>query len=123
MPRTSIVIYQEKNGQVPLLMWLDGLPTKVQDKCIEKVERLEEKGYDLKRPHCDLLEQEIYELRARYQNVHYRILYTFVGRNIVLLSHGCTKEKRVPKRELNRAVRNRDNYAQDPKAHTYVGEL
>jgi len=74
MPRTSIVIYQEKNGQVPLLMWLDGLPTKVQDKCIEKVERLEEKGYDLKRPHCDLLEQGIYELRARYQNVHYRIL-------------------------------------------------
>ena len=123
MPKTKIVIYQEKNEQVPLLQWLDNLPPKAQDKCIEKVERLEENGYDLRRPHCDLLEQGIYELRARYGNVHYRILYAFVGKDIVLLSHGCFKRKEVPKREIKRAVINRDNYNQNPRAHTYRGEL
>lgn len=123
MPRTDIVIYQQSNGQVPLLEWLDGLHPKVQDKCIEEIERLEENGYDLRRPHCDLLKQGIYELRARYQNVHYRILYAFVGENIVLLSHGCYKKDKVPKREINKAIRNQDNYIQNPEVHTYIGEL
>jgi len=49
--------------------------------------------------------------------------HAFIGRDVVLLSHGCTKEKRVPKTEINRAIRNRDKYVQDIKAHTYVGEL
>jgi len=123
MPRTNTVIYQEKNGQVPLLEWLDTLPSNGQDKCIAIIEQLEEKGHELRRPYCDLLERGIYELRARYGNVHYRILYAFVGKNIVLLSHGCFKKRKVPYREVNRAIRNRNCYAQDPKAHTCLGEL
>ena len=97
MAKTGIVIYQEKEGQVPLLDWLDNLPRKVQDKCVARVELLAEYGHRLKRPHCDYLENGIYELRARHGSVNYRVLYAFVGRNIVLLSHGCTKEKKVPK--------------------------
>jgi phage-related protein len=123
MRRTEIVIYQEEDGQVPLLEWLDGLHPKVQDKCISKVDLLGETGYDLRRPHCDLLEQGIYELRFRHLNVHYRVLYAFVGENIVLLSHGCSKKDRVPKTEINRAIRNCNNYLAAPKAHTYAGEL
>jgi phage-related protein len=123
MPRANVVIYQEKTGEVPLLGWLDGLPAKVRDKCIAKVELLAETGYDLRRPHCDLLGQGIWELRARHGTVHYRILYAFVGKNIVLLSHGCTKERRVPKSEINRAIKNRDNYKKNPEAHTCLGEL
>jgi phage-related protein len=123
MAQTEVVIYQEKEGQVPLLEWLDGLHPKVQDKCIALIERLAEAGHELRRPHCDFLEQGIYELRARYANVHYRILYAFVGRNIVLLSHGCFKETRVPKAQIKKAIRNRHNYLQNSKAHTYMGEL
>ena len=123
MAGAKVVVYQEQKGRVPLLKWLDRLPSKVQDKCIVKVERLAECGHELKRPHCDFLKDDIYELRVRHRRINYRILYAFVGRSIVLLSHGCTKEQRVPNTEINRAIRNRDNYIQDPKAHTYAGEL
>jgi phage-related protein len=123
MAKTEIIIYQEQKSQVPLLDWLDGLPSIAQDKCIALVEKLAEMGYELRRPHCDILRDGIYELRARHGNVHYRILYAFIGRNIVLLSHGFTKEKKVPNKEINRAIRNRDSYIQDPEAHTYIGEL
>lgn len=123
MAKTEVVIYQEQEGQVPLLSWLDSLPSIAQDKCIVLVEKLAEMGYELRRPHCDILRDGIYELRARYRNVHYRILYAFIGQNIVLLSHGFTKEKKVPNTEINRAIRNRDNYIQDSEAHTYIGEL
>lgn len=39
MPRTDIKIYQEADGSVPLLEWLDNVPEKVQDKCYEKINR------------------------------------------------------------------------------------
>ncbi len=123
MPETEVVIYQEQPGEVPLLCWLDGLPVKVRDKCIDKVERLEERGYDLRRPNCDYLDQGIYELRARQGKVRYRILYAFIGENAALLSHGCTKKKAVPKREINKALMNLHKYTENPKAHTYIGEL
>jgi len=123
MAKTKVVIYQEQKGQVPLLSWLDSLPSIVQDKCIVLVERLAEMGYELRRPHCDILRDGIYELRARHRNVNYRILYAFIGQNIVLLSHGFTKEKKVPDKEINRAIRNRDSYIQNSEAHMYIGEL
>ena len=122
MPKTNIRTYQEKNGVSPLLEWLDSIPEKARIKCIGKIERLEMFGYDLRRPHCDILEPGIYELRAKYQNVNYRILYGFTGENIVLLSHGCTKKAKVPKIEIRRACKNLEMYNQEPEAHTYKGE-
>ena len=123
MPKTDVVIYQEGPEKVPLLEWLDGLSAKVQDKCTTKIELLQENGYGLRRPHCDLLKQGIRELRVRYGNVHYRVLYAFVDKSAVLISHGCTKVKKVPQREIDRALRNLKQYKQNPKAHTYSGEF
>ena len=123
MPRTRVDIYQEKDGEVPLLEWLDAQPEKVVDKCEAAIEKLKERGYDLRRPTCDYLRHDIYELRTRYRNVHYRILYSFVGESVVLLSHGCTKKKNVPQVEIKRAIVNRNKYKQNPRAHTYHEEL
>lgn len=124
MPRTKIVIYQEKDGEVPLLEWLDELPAKIQDKCIAVIELLEEYGNKLRRPHCDYLDKGIYELRARHDRVRYRILYSFVGEKIVLLSHGFfKKDRKVPKSEISKAIRNRENYFRNPEARTYAGEI
>jgi len=123
MPETEIIIYQEADGSAPLIGWLDGLPSKVQDQCVDRVKRLAECGFDLRRPLCDILGQGIYELRAKRQNVNYRILYGFVGKSIILLSHGCSKKKKVPPREIKRAVRNIENYSRDPKGHTYAEGL
>ena len=123
MARTQVVIYQDENGNVPLLKWLDGLASKVQDKCIATIELLAERGNELRRPHCDILEKDIWELRIRRQNVNYRILYAFVGNSVVLLSHGCTKQAKVPKREINRATKNLTKYRQNPERHTYTEQL
>ena len=52
----------------------------------------------------DYLRDGIYELRASHQGVHYRILYFYSGRAIVVLSHGIVKEQEVPAREIDRAL-------------------
>jgi len=119
MPATVVLIYQETNGSAPLLEWLDELPEKAQDKITARIELLAERGRELRRPHCDYLEQQIYELRVRLGRVHYGVLYAFVGRDVVLLSHGCTKEDAVPKTEIAHAVRNLAAYKSAPLKHTY----
>ncbi len=75
MPKTEVIAYREGNGSVPLLDWLEGLSQKARRKCLVKIEMLVELGHELRRPHCDLLERGIWELRARAGHVQYRILY------------------------------------------------
>jgi hypothetical protein len=122
MPRTRVVIYQEAEGSAPLLEWLDELPEKAQDKITARVELLAERGHELRRPHCDYLEQQVYELRIRLGHVQYRVLYAFIGQDVVLLSHGCTKEDVVPRNEIVRALKNLAAYKAAPAEHTYNEE-
>ena len=50
MPVTTVVFFADEEGACPLLVWLDWLPSKVQDKCIVRIERLAELGHELRRP-------------------------------------------------------------------------
>lgn len=78
MPETEVLIFAESDGSSPFLIWLDKQPPKVQDKCIVFIERLEEYGYELRRPQADYLRDGIYELRIKRQKTNYRILYFFM---------------------------------------------
>jgi len=119
MPQTDIVIYQESEDDVPLVDWLVSLPDKVQVKCDAKMKRLAELGYELRRPEADYLRDGIYELRIGFEGKNYRILYTFVGRQIVLLTHGIVKEDRVPSKEIDEAILRKTKWETSPKPHTY----
>lgn len=77
MPDADVYLYREADGSLPLLQWLDRLPNKARLKCLTRISRLTELGHALRRPEADLLRDGIYELRASYQGVHYRVLYFF----------------------------------------------
>ncbi len=122
MGATDVVFYQEHDGDVPLLIWLDSLETKPREKCLARLARLEELGHELRRPEADYLRDEIYELRAAYQGVQYRMLYFFSGKAFVVISHGLVKEKKVPAKEIERAFARREKFEADPESHTFRGE-
>jgi len=118
VPQAEVVFFAAEDGSVPLLVWMDQLQDKVRDKCIVRIERLAELGHELRRPEADFLRDGIHELRVRHGNVHYRILYFFhEGRAV--LSHGCTKEDVVPPAEIDRAIRNKARFIQNPARHTH----
>ena len=104
MAETRVFFYREKDGSIPLVSWLDDLPTKIRAKCIVRVQRLAEMGHELRRPEADFLRDGIYELRASYQGMNYRILYFFSGQAAVVLSHGLIKKQEVPFKEIDRAI-------------------
>jgi len=111
--------FQEVKGKTPpLIEWLDELPQKARIKCLVRLKRLEDLGHELRRPEADFLRDGIYEVRASYQGIHYRMLYFFHGRAAVVLTHGIVKEREVPTIEIDKAIRAKKSFEGDPGAHT-----
>jgi phage-related protein len=113
VPQTEVVLFSEDDGSAPLLEWLDAQPAKVQEKCIVRLERLREMGHELRRPEADFLRDDIHELRLSFQKVQYRMLYFFFQGKAVV-THGLTKEGKVPDVEVDRALNGRRGLKRTP---------
>jgi hypothetical protein len=119
MPKTEVIFFKELDGKVPFLDWMRNIPLKAQSKCAIKIERLSELGHELRRPEADLLRDKIYELRASFQGIHYRVLYFFQDSNIAVIVGGIIKEKIVPKIEIDKAIECKQKFATNPLKYTY----
>ena len=126
MPATEVFVYQDEDGAIPVLNWLRELKRRNRpafDKCLFLLDLLELYGSELRRPRADLLRDGIYELRTEVRNVNYRLLYGFVGKDIALVSHGLTKEAKVPNREIEIAVARLEKYKQNPAKYRASTEV
>ena len=52
--------------------------------------------------------------------MNFRILYFFHGKNVAILAHALTKEDKVPKGDIEKAVRRKNVFEADPAAHSYL---
>lgn len=126
MPETTIHFFRAADGEVPFLSWLDELRDSNQrafTKCLYLVDLLRQFGHELRRPHADALRDGVYELRTKVGRVNYRVLYGFVGQQVVLISHGITKEKEVPDKEIDIAAARLALYEQHPERHRATGDV
>lgn len=121
MPAIDVHLFQEADGTVPLLEWLDDLkPRKAVAKCRVLIELLKAAGQDLRRPHSDILCDEIHELRAHLGRVQYRMLYFFHGRGTAIISHGFIKRgAAVDPKEIGKAVDRKQRFRANLQQHTY----
>jgi phage-related protein len=126
MPETRVVFYKDKNGNVPVLLWLDELERRDRKGlviCLERIQLLASLGHELRRPLADFLRDGIYELRASHRRVQYRILYFFHGRNIAIIAHAIVKEgSAVPDIDIDRAIERQRLFTVNPEIHTYEEE-
>jgi hypothetical protein len=119
VPRIRVIFYREEDKSVPLLTWLDALPSKVQLKCLARIERLKEEGHALRRPEADFLRDKIYELRVGFQGINYRMLYFFHGNIAAVISHGIVKEDKVPPKEIDKAIERMVKFERNSTIHAY----
>jgi hypothetical protein len=54
--------------------------------------------------------------------VHYRMLYFFMGKAVVVVSHGLAKEREVPPKEIARATERKKKVEADFKRFTFKPE-
>ena len=119
MPRTKVVFYEADDGSVPFLDWFDDLQAKAQDKCRVRLQRLADLGHELRRPVANYLRDGIYELRVGHRSMNYRIIYFFHGRTAAIVSHGLAKERRVPPKEIDLAIRRKIEFERAQGRHTH----
>jgi phage-related protein len=93
-------------GDTPVKKYLTFLSAKARTKVMAFIALLEKKGPTLKRPYADILRDGIRELRIHHSSNQYRILYFFILRNKIILTHGFTKKTdKVPEHKIDSAIR------------------
>jgi hypothetical protein len=120
MPRTTVYFYRDADGGSPVVQWLLELrrsDRRAFAKCDAVIRRLAALGHELRRPHADFLRDGIYELRAGVGHVNFRLLYFYSGRDIAIVAHGLTKERAVPPADIDRAIKRRTLYEENPTQH------
>lgn len=109
MKAFEIEFYIDHRDKCPVEDFINSLETKAQLKIAALLNLLEKEGPDLRRPHADFLQDGIYELRIPYRKNQFRLLYFFMIKNRIILSHGFNKKVwRVPSREIAKAKKHRD---------------
>jgi hypothetical protein len=124
VPEVQVIFYQEEIGKVPVLDWIEEtekMHPKSSLKLIALIKRLQEFGYDLRRPTADIVRDCIYELRTEYKNIQYRIFYFFHDNNAILC-HAISKNDDSSKEysnAINKALERMKKYILSPTQHTY----
>jgi phage-related protein len=119
MPETEVLFYREDDGSVPVVGWLATLPDDARDRCIARIQLLEEKGHELRRPHAENVGDGLYELRVKFYRENLRMLYFFHGRTIAVVSHGFFKEREIPPGEIEEAAARMEAFKANPDRHTF----
>jgi phage-related protein len=120
-----MMAYRDSAGRILIEDWLDDLAerdSRAYVKCLQRLRQLRDTGHELRRPIAAPLRDGICELRAQIGTVNYRVLYFFHGKNVVVLSHGLTKEDAVPPVEIDRAVQRMKQVQNSPERFTAAWE-
>jgi phage-related protein len=125
LPPVRVVFYQEEDGAVPVMAWLEALRSqpKHRAKCIKWLILLKEHGHDLRRPKADFLRNGIHELRVKFSFENYRLLYFFHGGDTAVVTHGITKHTdQVSPEDIDKALQLKKIYESDPESHAFYWE-
>jgi len=120
MPNTEVRVFQDSEGKSEFNEWLVATVRrrKLRSKCLAMIFQLASHGNELRRPSADFLRDGVYELRFKYSNVNYRILYGFIGRSIAIVSHVTTKLDKVANKDIDIAVQRLMAAKESPETYT-----
>ena len=111
MTKYAIEFYKTEAGKSPAKEFVLALDTKMKAKILRVFDMLEKNGPEVRMPHTEMLEDGIFEIRAKQGSDITRLLYFFrVGRKIIVTNGFVKKTQRTPLREIETAKRYRADY-------------
>lgn len=111
----NIEFYATKNGNEPVTQFLNSLSSKHRAKAIWEIDLLEKHGLSMKMPYVKNIQGKKYkglmELRVQQGNNISRIFYFLPLNNTFVLLHGFIKKDwKTPRKELETALRYKEDY-------------
>ena len=108
----TVEYYEKDDGSRPAEEFILSQDNKMQAKIFAALELLESKGPALREPYSKVLEDGIFEVRAKQGSDISRVLYFFVvGRRVILTNGFVKKTVKTPPREIERAKRYRADFS------------
>jgi phage-related protein len=107
----EIVYYGSLAGDCPVMKFIDSRDSRNQAKIMAYLDLLEKNGPLLPRPYADILVDGIHELRIKLSGEQIRILYFFVYKDFIVLTHCFRKSSdKVPKAEIDKAKKYKKDF-------------
>lgn len=107
----EIKFYEDLNGHIPVIEFLEELDPKMEQKMLRSIQALKELGINLRMPLSEALGDGIFELRAKVGTNISRVLYFFIIGNQAVLTHGFIKKtQKTPAKEIERAKKIRADF-------------
>lgn len=116
MARTQAVYYRDKDGSEPVREFVEALPAKraakIDDYIEEHLNGQPPEAPPAEFPVSSQIEGGLRELRVRFANIRYRMLYQRSG-NLMVLLHAIEKDTgAVPQADIELAQRRMTNFKQ-----------
>lgn len=106
------------NGKEPVLDYLRKIDGKIKQKINKYLEFLRVRGGYVDEPYGRHIRGKIRELRVDFSNNHHRLLYfTFINKNIVILSIFVKKSNKTSSREIIRAQKRYFDVINNPQLY------
>ena len=111
MQEYEIEFYDKPDGTEPAKDFILSLDTKMQAKVLRTVALLRDAGPSLREPYSKLLDDGIFEIRAKFSSDITRVLYFFViGKKVILTNGFIKKTQKTPASEIALAKQYRADY-------------
>lgn len=111
MKNWELKYYKDIDNKCEVQEFIDKLNTNNQAKTLAWIDILKDEGPTLPRPFADFLRDGIHELRIKLSGNQIRIFYFFVFQNYIILTHSYVKkESKVPDKEINKALRIKNEF-------------
>jgi phage-related protein len=102
MAAWEIHYYENAGGRAPVRDFIDAMPLHAKARTIHTLDLIEGYGLSLGEPHIKRLDEGLWEIRVRALEGYYRLMFTVVGRRVIVLLHGFQKKSHAtPQRELD----------------------
>jgi len=98
----KVYYYSNSRGDEVVANFISSLDVSTRAKTMRIIDLLELYGNRLSLPYSKKITRQLYELRVRGRN-HIRIIYSFMGNDILLLHGFKKKTSKIPKKELELA--------------------
>lgn len=104
--RWTIEYYINPDGKSPIKDFIDGLPFKAKARMVKTLDLLEEYGIQMGEPHVKNVARKLWELRVKAKKGIFRFFFTVEKNRVIILLHGFQKKsEKIPKRELDIAIK------------------
>ena len=107
--RKKAIYYEDQRNRRPVEEFINGLEPKIKAKVLARIEFLEGRWQELRRPYVDALQEGLYELRVISSGNQIRVIYAYMFSDYIVLLHGIIKKIREVPREDMLKAKNRMN--------------